>query len=94
METPEQLRRANEEFLRKTTPYMNKLAELAQLKMPTFIYDISTNTYSFEWTKDTIYETALKQIITDIRDEFKEPSNHKHTWINDVCKICGAMKFD
>jgi len=34
--TSEQLRKAKEDFLKRTEPFMNELAKLAQLKKPIF----------------------------------------------------------
>lgn len=67
--TSEQLRKAKEDFLKRTEPFMNELAKLAKLKKPILQYDLTTNFYSFEFEKDTKAEENLKKIIRDIRDD-------------------------
>ena len=67
--TSEQLRKAKEDFLKITEPFMDELAKLAKLKKPILQYDLTTNFYSFEFEKDTKAEENIKKIISDIRDD-------------------------
>lgn len=70
--TAEQLKKAKEDFLKRTQPYFNVLNEIAKNKTPIVEYDLTTNYYSFSFGEDTEAEKNIKQIISDIRDDISK----------------------
>lgn len=66
--TAEQLRKAKEDFLKRTQPYFNVLNEISKNKIPVIEYDITTNHYSFSLGEETEAEKSIKKAISDIRD--------------------------
>lgn len=67
--TSEQLRKAKEDFLKRTKPYFDVLNEIAKNKTPVIEYDLTANYYSFSLGEDTEGEKNIKKIINDIRED-------------------------
>lgn len=65
----EQLRKAKEDFLKRTKPYFDVLNAIAINKKPVIEYDITTDYYSISYGEDTEGEKELKKLISDIRDD-------------------------
>lgn len=67
--TPEQLKKAQEDFVKKTKPYFDILNAIANNKVPKITYDLTTDFYSFSLGEDTETEKKIKQLISEVRDE-------------------------
>jgi len=67
--TPEQLKKAQEDFLNRTKPYFDILNAIAKNKVPTITYDLTTDFYSISYGEDTDGEKQIKQLISDVRDD-------------------------
>lgn len=65
----EQLKKAKEDFLKRTKPYFDVLNAIAMNKKPVIEYDLNTDSYSISYGEDTEGEKELKRIISDIRDD-------------------------
>ena len=67
--TPEQLKKAQEDFLNKTKTYFDILNAIAKNKVPKITYDLTTDFYSFSLGEDTEMEKKIKQLISEVRYE-------------------------
>jgi hypothetical protein len=68
---PIQIQRATEDFIKQSKKYFNELEVIINAKKISAIYDISTDTFRFEKIEDTPTEIALKQKISEIREEIR-----------------------
>jgi len=68
--TTEQLKKANEDFTKKTKMLFDELTRLYSFQKPIVVYDLTTNKFSIEYEKESsVYMLQIKDQITYIRNE-------------------------
>lgn len=66
--TPIQNQKATEDFIKRSKIYFEQLQAIIETKKLSFIYDISTNTFTQEKIEDSLLEILIKNRISELRE--------------------------